>query len=307
MLSALTLDQLRILVTVCDAGSFSAAGRQLSRAQSAISQSVQTLEATQGVQLFDRSTKTPKLTEAGRVMVAQARQVLRQAEMFESVAGAIASGLEPEFTLAVDSFVPTQPIVDSLRALGHTFPHLPVTLYTEGLGAAERRVRDNTAALALCGIIPTAAQDLQAYPLMSVTLVPVAASSHPLATETGPIARDILQEHVQLVLTDPVDPGGPSHSVISARIWRFVELGRRLEFLLAGFGWANMPLHLVAPYLADGRLTELGIEDPAIRPSLIPIHAIHQRSRPLRKAALWFLENLQNQLSPRPDLPASGG
>src|SRR5260370_4914162 len=106
MLSALTLDQLRILVTGCDGGSFSAAGRQLGRAHSAISQSVQTLEATQGVQLFDRSTKTPKLTEPGRVMVAQERQVLRQAETLESVDGPIDYRLVPVFTMAVHSFVP---------------------------------------------------------------------------------------------------------------------------------------------------------------------------------------------------------
>ena len=67
MLDALTLDQLRILIAVAETGSFSAAARRLGRVQSAISQSVQSLEATLGVQLFDRETKTPRLSEAGRV------------------------------------------------------------------------------------------------------------------------------------------------------------------------------------------------------------------------------------------------
>ena len=38
MLESVTLDQLRMLVAVADSGSFSAAARQVSRAQSAISQ-----------------------------------------------------------------------------------------------------------------------------------------------------------------------------------------------------------------------------------------------------------------------------
>ena len=49
-----------------DTHAFSAAARRLGRVQSAISQSVQSLEATLGLQLFDREMKTPRLSEAGR-------------------------------------------------------------------------------------------------------------------------------------------------------------------------------------------------------------------------------------------------
>jgi DNA-binding transcriptional LysR family regulator len=297
MLGALTLDQLRVLTTIADSGSFSAAGRTLRRVQSAISQSVRTLEAAQGVALFDRSSKTPVLTESGRVLVAQARQVLRQAELFESIAGEIAAGLEPELTLAMDSFMPTKPVIESLQALRQTYPNLPVTLFTEGLGAAERRLRNRSAALALCVMFPTALQEMQAYPLMSIALLPVASVSHPLASETRPITREVLQEHVQLILTDPYDASGPSHGVVSQRIWRFVDMGPRLDFLLAGSGWATMPAHIVGPYLADGRLVELVIKDPAVAPGFVPIFAAHERSRPPRPAARWLLGDLQGRLS----------
>ena len=37
MIGSLSLDQLRVLVTIAETGSFSAAGRKLGRAQSAIS------------------------------------------------------------------------------------------------------------------------------------------------------------------------------------------------------------------------------------------------------------------------------
>jgi len=49
MIGRLTLDQLRVLVTIADIGTFSAAGRSLGRAQSAISQTIATLESLQGV------------------------------------------------------------------------------------------------------------------------------------------------------------------------------------------------------------------------------------------------------------------
>ena len=97
-------------------------------------------------------------------------------------------------------------------------PDLAVTLFTEALGGAERRVRSGSAALGLCLLFPPQAQDLQAYPITSIELVPVAAPSHPLALESRPLEREVLAEHAQLILTDPENQGGPSHSVVSSRV-----------------------------------------------------------------------------------------
>lgn len=63
MIGSFSLDQLRVLVTIVDTGSFSAAGRKLRRAQSAISQAIAALETMQDVALFDRSGYKPRLTE----------------------------------------------------------------------------------------------------------------------------------------------------------------------------------------------------------------------------------------------------
>ncbi len=52
MLDPMTLDQLRVLVAVAETGSFSAAARRLGRVQSAVSQSVQSLETALGTTLF---------------------------------------------------------------------------------------------------------------------------------------------------------------------------------------------------------------------------------------------------------------
>lgn len=292
-MGSLTLDQLRVLVAVVETGSFSAAGRKLHRVQSAISNAVQTLEEVQQVNLFDRTGRTPRLTEAGKVLAAQALQVLHQAELFEHTAGAIAAGLEPELVLAVDAVAPSEPVIASLGRLRAEFPALAVTLYTEGIWGGERRVRDGKAVLAVCALMPAGAQDLQAYPLMSMRLVPVVSPSHPLARETRPLTREILAEHVQLILTNPQDASGPSYSVVSPQVWRFVDLARRLEFLMAGFGWGTMPLHSVSTHLADGRLKQLGIDDPGVLPGAIPIYAVHARNQPLGRAARWLLDDLR--------------
>ena len=116
MISSLTMDQLRVLVEIRERGSFSAAARALGRVQSAISQSVKSLEETQGVQLFDRSNLRPVLTPIGQVLVEQARAVLVSAARFEAIATGTRAGLEPTLTLAIDPLVPTAPFISSLRA-----------------------------------------------------------------------------------------------------------------------------------------------------------------------------------------------
>lgn len=297
LIGRLTLDQLRVLVTISDAGSFSAAGRSLGRVQSAISQAIKTLEEIQGVELFDRTHQKPTLTPVGRVLVDQARMILASAARFEAIATGTRMGLEPALTLAIDPLVPTEPLIDSLRALRDTFPDLPVTFSTEGIGGAERRLRDDSASLAFCLLLPSVPDDLMAYPLMNLNLVPVAAANHPLVRLRRPLHRADLEAHVQLVLSDAHGIDGPSHGVIGSRIWRFIDLGRRLDFLLAEFGWCRMPPYIVEPYLTDGRLVELDIADEGIsQTGTLPVYAVHVRDRPLGRGGSWLLENLRNRL-----------
>ena len=143
MIDPLTLDQMRVLVAVADAGSFSAAARTLGRVQSAISQSIQTLETTLGLTLFDRSHKTPRLTDAGRAIVDDARALIVSAGALRARAQSMAEDVEPELTLAVDAMFPIPLLMQSLKALRDAFPRLPATLFTEALGrrraAASRR------------------------------------------------------------------------------------------------------------------------------------------------------------------------
>lgn len=296
MIGSLTLDQLRVLVAIADAGSFSAAGRTLRRAQSAISQAIAALETLQGVALFDRRGHRPQLTEAGRVLVDQARLVLASAARFEAVAASARGGVEPELALAIDPLVPTAPLIESLRALGDTFPDLPVSFSTEGLGGSLRRLRSGSAALAICMPLPAVPEDIVAHPLLRIAMRAVVAPTHPLASLTRAATPSDLEPHVQLVLSDPVDPSGPNYGLSSARLWRFVDLGRRLDFLLAGFGWCRMPEHLIADPVRAGQLKMLKVQDdPTPREGLM-IYAAHQRHRALGPAGRWLLDDLKRRL-----------
>ena len=289
MLDPLTLDQMRVLVAVAETGSFSAAARKLGRVQSAISQAVQTLEAALGTTLFDRSGKVPRLNDAGRVILADARRLLDGAEALKARAESIAVDLEPELTLAVDAIFPIGVLMLSLKALSKVFPTLPVTLYTEGLGGAEQRLRDGVARIGLYVPFGTIGENRDTEYLITIPTAPVVASDHPLASMPGPLGREVLEQAVQLVLTDrtPVT-NGLSGGIVSHRTWRFADLTTRLDFLLAGFGWCHMPLHMVREHIEAGRLKMLDLKEKSGRD--FAIHVINERGRPPGRAGRWLID-----------------
>src|ERR1700679_160432 len=122
MLDGVSLDQLRAFIAAVDEGSFSAAARRLHRAQSAVSELVSNLEAQIGVQLFDRTERYPKLTQAGVLLVADARAVVADVDVLKARAKGISGGLEAELSAVVDVLFPIAAIAESARDFRDGFP-----------------------------------------------------------------------------------------------------------------------------------------------------------------------------------------
>lgn len=75
---------LRIFLAVAEERSFSRAAAKVHRTQPAVSQAVKRLEDDLGEQLFDRSSKSGTLTDAGRVLQNYGQRLVRLAEEAES-------------------------------------------------------------------------------------------------------------------------------------------------------------------------------------------------------------------------------
>lgn len=74
----LDVRRLRVLKEVAGKGSFSAAAESLAYTQSAVSQQIAALEREAGMQLLERTARGVHLTEAGRVLVGHADEILRR-------------------------------------------------------------------------------------------------------------------------------------------------------------------------------------------------------------------------------------
>src|SRR4051795_9496583 len=101
----LSLDALLTVDTIARPGSFSSAAKELFRVPSTISYTVAKLEEDLGVQLFERFGPRVVLTPAGEELLKEGRYLLKAAGALESRLLRVASGWEPEFTLAMDSFL----------------------------------------------------------------------------------------------------------------------------------------------------------------------------------------------------------
>ncbi|MDX6604893.1 MAG: hypothetical protein QOF23_1402 [Solirubrobacterales bacterium] len=85
--------QLRTFVAVAEEGSFTLAADRLHVVQSAVSATVRGLEAELGARLFDRSTRRIELSDAGRVLLPQARRTLTAAALAEDAVAQVGGGL----------------------------------------------------------------------------------------------------------------------------------------------------------------------------------------------------------------------
>ncbi len=283
-----TLDQLQIFLAVVETGSFAGAGRKLNRAVSVISYGVANMEAQLGVALFDREgTKKPRLTEAGRAVVAEARSVAQGVDGLRAKVKGMLDGLEAEVSLAVDVMVPSARLAELLRAFSEKFPSVTLRLSVEVLGAVASLVMDRRAVLGVSGPLAFGHDELERIVVGSVELIPVAAPDHPLA-RLATIPPGAGFDHVQLVLTDrSALTEGRDFGVLSRRTWRLADLGAKHALLREGIGWGNMPLAMVEADLASGALVRLAMPD--LPGGTVSLSAIYRRDAPPGPAASWLL------------------
>jgi DNA-binding transcriptional LysR family regulator len=284
-----TFDQLRLFLAVVEAGSFGGAGRKLNRAVSVVSYGIANLEAQLGVRLFEREgTRRPRLTVAGNAVLAEARTVAQGFDGLRAKVKGLLEGLEAEVSLAVDVMLPADRLGRVLRAFSAEFPTVSLRLHVEALGAVTALVLDGRAGVGVSGPLASDLDGIELTAAGSVALVPVAAPHHPLA-RLQPIPPGAARDHVQLVLTDrsPIT-AGRDFAVQSPRTWRLADLGAKHALLREGIGWGNMPLPMIEPDLADGKLVRLAM--PESRGGTYRFSAIHRRDAPPGPAAAWLLD-----------------
>src|SRR5262245_26229448 len=187
------LRHLATFAAVAEEGSFTRAAGRLHVVQSAVSANVRALERELGVTLFDRSTHRVTLSEAGRVLLPEARRTLAAAAAARDAVDQLRGGLRGTVRLGM-MLAPRQAGISVpriLAALRDEDPGIEVALEIAASTVNADRGRRGRLDLAFVGLPAGAVPELALTPILTEEMQLVVPPGHPLAGR-GSVALDEL-------------------------------------------------------------------------------------------------------------------
>ncbi|WP_421681726.1 LysR family transcriptional regulator [Stutzerimonas urumqiensis] len=299
MIDAMTLDQIRIFVTVADSGSFRSGAARLLRVQSAISHAIANLEAELGLQLFDRSGYRPVLTAEGQALLAHARDILLRADAMRARARALGAGVELELALVVDTLFPIEAVTHAITTASAEFPATSFRLDMQALGGPIAALTDKRCTLAIVVGEDFRNPRVALEAIGAVRQIAVVSAEHPLARLEARESLGLtdLAGYLQVVLVDPTPLSeGRSFGVLSPFTCRVNTQEAKLALIRAGLGWGRLPEWQINDDLAAGRLVRVAIPDLGRRSEVqSEAYLAHRVDEPLGPVALSFRRALIEQ------------
>ena len=198
--------KLTAFVAVAEELHFGRAARRLHLSQPPLSLTIRTLEAELGTKLFLRSSRRVELTEAGRVLLEQARAILEQlgearrrtAEAGRGERGSLSIGF---ITPIVYGFLPAL-----LREFRMRFPGVRLTL-REAMGDVQLEELERGKLSAGFVAAPVSSEQLSQLTVLRETMVAALPKSHTLARAQGAIRLAQLAGEPFILFPRTIAPG----------------------------------------------------------------------------------------------------
>ena len=151
----LTPEALAMLQTIGSTGSFAAAARALGLVPSALTYRVRQIEDALDVLLFDRSSKQAQPTAAGQELLREASRLLSDVDAVANRVKRVATGWEAVLTVAVDSIMAHNVVMELCEAFLALNPPTRLRLRHETLSGTLNALTSGQADLALGVLLPT--------------------------------------------------------------------------------------------------------------------------------------------------------
>ncbi|MEZ9139609.1 MULTISPECIES: LysR family transcriptional regulator [unclassified Shewanella] len=254
-----SLEQLKIFITVCETGSFSAAARKLQRAQSGISQAISNLEVSINQTLFDRSGNTPSLTKEGEALLPAVKALMLQQLHFDQKIASLELQHEHELIIAIEESLISPALLSQLAKLADEFPITNIEIIAESTLDIGQLVSNGSAHM---GIVYADGkiQDQVDFSTIGYTrFITLAAPSHPL-TQMRRIKDIDLRQHRQVVLRANTGQELWFSYGISSQRWHANSHYLMNELTQQGVGWSILPEEMVTPAIEEGKLVKLDVE-----------------------------------------------
>jgi DNA-binding transcriptional LysR family regulator len=132
---------LRYLVALADELHFGRAALRLHISQPPLSQQIRQLEKELGVQLFERTNRKVRLTDAGRRLVDEANLVLGSIDHISRIASQAGGGEIGHLSVGVTGSI-NQALIDTMRLLGRKHPAVRIELQYMSTGTQVEALRE---------------------------------------------------------------------------------------------------------------------------------------------------------------------
>jgi DNA-binding transcriptional LysR family regulator len=175
------LRHLRYFVAVAEEGHITRAAERLGLQQPPLSQQIKALEAELEVQLFRRKPRGVELTEAGRVLLDDARAVLSQVEHAVAATRRTARGEQGRIAVGFTSSASFHPlVVRAIRSYRDSYPLVSLALEEGGTAELVDAVRQERLDAAFIRTPVGDATQLWIEPLLAEEMVAALPTGHKL-------------------------------------------------------------------------------------------------------------------------------
>lgn len=289
----ISLEALLLLDAIERGGSLAAAAKAMHRVPSTVSYAVGKLEDDLGVQIFERAGQRLALTEAGRALLDDGRELLIAARHLEHKVARIDKGWEAEFTIGMDLLFPPSLLIDEIAAFYQANDSTRLRITQEALSGTWEALLDRRVDLLIgaAGEGP-AGGGYVAEPIGSLKFVFAVAPAHPLAAIDRPLTRSDLLAHRVVSVADTARrlPPRTVGLQLGQDTLTVPDLACKLAFQVAGLGVGFLPEPMALPAMRAGLLVEKQVEEQRAPEDFFLAWRSGERGAALK----WWRQRLKN-------------
>ena len=302
--------RLAAFAAVARQGGFSKAAKELGKTQSSVSQAVLLLERELGQKLFSRDGHRPRLTDAGRTLLARASRIFEEMAGAESDLAGLAALESGELVLGTSDTLACYFLPPVFAAFRDRYPKIELRIDNRPSPVIAERVSENQVDLGIVSLpLPeslsvsgrSVTERLDCVVLAPQEDVAVCAPTHPLAQRREVGLRELALHPLLLLdrttssraLVDVAFAAAKASPHVAMEM-SSVEVLKRLAEL--GFGVAIVPRFSVQREQQSGTLSVLRLSHFGAPRS---VGALTPRAFAATRAARAFLELARDHSRPR--------
>lgn len=289
------LAQLEIFLSIAEEKSFSRAAEKMLRTQPALSIAIKRLEEELGETLFDRSSKSGTLTEAGKILYSYAQQMINLRDEARDAIGELRGMYRGRLTIGANESTSLYLLPELLMEYRRKHPHIKIEVFRNVSERIPSEVLERNLDFGFLSYDPMNPQ-LQSIEIYRDELTLVVPPRHPLAKRRQVTVRDLGEE--QFVAHNVKTPSRTrifelfaEHQTPLNICIELATLETIKEFVRLNAGIAILPRLAVADEIKSGKLVEVPVKGMKIEKAL---RLVFRRESSLSHAARSFLEIVRN-------------